>query len=98
MSQKKASDKTAVIQIERHDQDYTERYPLVYLALAFATQLGFAAGVRIDPAEPTWPTVYIELPTGQVSWHMPEYPHATDGHPPDEKYRRCREYAAIQGE
>ena len=81
-----------LIQIERHDQDYGVPYPLVFLALAYATQLGFAAGVRIDPAEPTWPTVYIELPTGQVSWHMPEHPTAWDGHDTTEKYRRVREY------
>jgi hypothetical protein len=43
--------------------------------------------------------VYIDLPTGQVSWHfhdshahlfadLPSYPKPWDGHDTDEKYRR----------
>lgn len=87
-----------LIQIERHDQDYDQRYPLVWLALAYATQLGFAAGVRIDSEVPDWPCVYIELPTGQVSWHMPAHGQEWDQHDTATKYARCREYAAIHGE
>ena len=50
--------------------------------------------------------VYIDLPTGQASWHyhdsqaylfdhLPEYQGVWDGHTTDEKYERI---AAIQGE
>lgn len=74
--------------ISKHDTDYPTRYRLVYEALALAVAAGLPAGVRIDPAEPGWPVVYIELPTGQVSWHMPEHEQAWDGHTTEEKYAR----------
>lgn len=79
-------------QIAEHDTDYDARYRLVFRALVLALAEDLKAGVRIDPAEPGWPVVYIELPTGQVSWHMPEHQTAWDGHDTDEKYRRVREY------
>jgi len=83
-------------QIEQHDTDYAARYPLVWQALHLALDAGLAAGVRIDPAEPEWPVVYINLPTGQVSWHMPQHPVAYDGHSTDEKYARVRAYVESQ--
>lgn len=83
-------------QIHQHDTDYVARYPLVYRALALALDIGHAAGVRIDPAEPDWPVVYIDLPTGQVSWHMPAFAIEYDGHTTDEKYQRIADYAASQ--
>ena len=79
-------------QIAEHDTDYDARYRLVFRALVLALAEGLEAGVRIDPNEPSWPVVYIELPTGQVSWHMPEHQTTWDGHDTDEKYRRVREY------
>lgn len=80
--------------IAKHDTDYDTRYRLVFDAVPIALRLGFAAGVRIDPGEPAWPVVYIELPTGQVSWHMPEHPVAWDRHDTDEKYRRIAAWVA----
>jgi hypothetical protein len=82
--------------IERNDSEYDLRYALVLRAMAVARDLGFAVGIRIDPADPEWPVVYIELPTGQVSWHMPQHPAPWDGHDTAEKYRRCREYALVR--
>jgi hypothetical protein len=82
-------------QIEQADTDYVARYPLVFRALSLALGAGYAAGVRIDPAEPEWPVVYIDLPTGQVSWHMPQYAAKFDGHTTAEKYRRVREFIAL---
>lgn len=77
---------------------YTERNQVV-AALARL----FPSGVRPAPdcdgeAEP-WHIVYINLPTGQASWHYPEsdahlfaglppYGGAWDGHATEEKYRR----------
>lgn len=80
--------------IVRHDTDYQTRYVLVFQAVPLALQCGYAAGIRIDPAEPEWPVVYIELPTGQVSWHMPQFDPAFDGHTTDEKFARIRAYLA----
>jgi hypothetical protein len=79
--------------IEKYDEHYAQRYALVLQALAAASSKGYAVGVRIDPTEPEWPVVYIELPTGQVSWHMPQHPVPWDGHDTAEKYRRCRAFA-----
>jgi hypothetical protein len=79
--------------IERHDEDYPVRYGYVLAAMALAETQGHSTGIRIDPAAPEWPVVYIELPTGQVSWHMPQHPVPWDGHDTAEKYRRCRAFA-----
>jgi hypothetical protein len=78
--------------IAAHDTDYDARYPAVWRALSLALDCGLAAGVRIDPAEPEWPVVYIELPTGQVSWHMPQHTTDWDEHGTDAKYERIRAY------
>lgn len=81
-----------LVSIQENDTQYHIRYGLVLMALGYAADLGLPAGIRIDPAEPEWPVVYIELPTGQVSWHMPQHPVPWDGHDTEEKYRRIREY------
>lgn len=81
-------------EIVEHDTDYVARYPLVFRVVPLALDCGYAAGIRLDPAEPEWPVVYIELPTGQVSWHMPRYANDFDGHTTDEKYARIRAYLA----
>ena len=78
--------------IEQHDTDYDARYTLVFEAVNAAIACGYKAGVRIDPAEPEWPVVYIELPTGQVSWHMPQHPVEFDGHTTEQKYQRCNQF------
>jgi hypothetical protein len=80
-------------EIEAHDDDYTVRNVMVLMAVAIAKSAGLEAGFRIDPAEPDWPVAYIELPTGQVSWHMPQHPREYDGHTTEEKYARCRAFA-----
>lgn len=82
-------------QIEEHDEDYDVRYPLVWQAVVLALACGYAAGVRIDLAQPKWPVVYIDLPTGQVSWHMPQYAKGFDGHTTEQKYRRVRDFLAL---
>lgn len=84
-------------QIEQHGTDYDARYPLVFRAVALALAAGYAAGIRIDQADPEWPVVYIELPTGSVSWHVPQHPVPWDGHTTEEKYRRIREFVGSVG-
>jgi len=76
---------------------YWERNQLV-LAL---TKL-YKSWSSIEPQEPEWLIIFIELPTGQVSWHVPkaEYdqyfshlpvePNVWDGHTTEEKYDRLR--------
>lgn len=85
------------------DQAYEERNKLV-AALARL----FPSGVRktaIEGWDPAWHgCVFIDLPTGQVSWHfhdreaslfdgLPPYEKPWDGHTTPEKYERV---AALQ--
>lgn len=79
-------------EIESHDTDYAERYGYVLHAMSWAHTAGLQTGIAIDPADPDWPVVYIELPTGQVSWHMPAHPEPYDGHSTVEKYQRSRAF------
>ena len=76
--------------------NYETRNRYVYEILAIAAIEGWPCGVRLDPAEPEWPVVYIDLPgAGQVSWHVPQYPEPWDGHTTAEKYERAAQYAAL---
>ncbi len=72
------------------------RYGLILKALALAWMCDYEAGIRIDPKEPEWPVAFIGLPTGQVSWHMPQYKTPYDGHTTEEKYRRIEEFAEVR--
>jgi len=80
--------------IEQFDQagEYEARNKHIYAALSVAVNLGFEAGIRLDPDEPEWPVVFIELPTGQVSWHVPQHQHSWDGHSNEEKSSRVSRY------
>ena len=81
-------------QIKLNDTNYGSRYVLVVKAMSEALLRGLNAGVRLDPQEPEWPVFYIDLPTGQVSWHMPQYGRAWDGHTTDQKYERIDEFCS----
>lgn len=75
-----------------YDADYERRYKCVLGAMDLAAQYGYKTGYRIDLAEPEWPVAFIELPTGQISWHMPQFPDAWDGHTTEQKFERIAEY------
>lgn len=90
--------KDTLAMIERCDQDYAPRYALVLMAVAMAVAAGLEAGFEADKAEPGWPVAYIELPTGQVAWHLPAHKTPWDGHSTAEKYERIRRYIAGEGE
>lgn len=75
---------------------YRERSHLVaHLAASFPSAIGYH-----DPNEPDWAVVIVDLPTGQVSWHVSPHdmdlfeqtPRAEintwDGHGTEEKYAR----------
>lgn len=82
----------ALESIEFHDTEYDIRWGYVLQALRHARRLGFPCGFRPDPKDPEWCVAFIELPTGQVSWHMPPHPNPWDGHTTEEKYARIRAY------
>ncbi len=81
------------------DSVYRERAHLVALLASM-----YPSGLDHDPAEPEYVVMIVELPTGQVSWHIaPEdtdlFPHvrglprkAWDGHTTEEKYERVDAY------
>jgi hypothetical protein len=92
---------TEVIFGDRLNAVYTGRNQLVAaLSKLFISHLG-----PVSDAEPGWGTaVYIQLPSGQVSWHISDeevetlFSHLSvdttvpwDGHTTDEKYQRLSE-------
>lgn len=92
------------------DAVYRERAHLV----AHLTALYPAALVASAPDAPEWAVVYVNLPTGQVSWRIAvrdlplfadievvaaDSPRATwPGHSTDEKYRRLAEATQVMRE
>lgn len=91
---------------DRVDFVYRERNRVV-AALAKHYPAGTARN-PIDGWEPEWfNVVYIDLPTGQVSWHfhdrdaplfafLPAYAGKWDGHNTKEKYRRVDALEVLQ--
>lgn len=71
---------------------YEARNRLLLRAVGAAAVAGISVGFRLDPKEPEWPVVYFELPTGQVSWHLPQHPKEWDGHDTLEKFERIRRW------
>lgn len=85
------------------DGAYLERNRCVALIARMALATGWRAGVArtaIEGWSADWHgCVYVDLPTGQCSWHfhdsqahlfagLPAYTGAWDGHDTPEKYRR----------
>lgn len=99
-------DRAEALEKER-DSAYRERAHLIALLAAM-----FPAAWTIDPdnidPDNAWPIVYIQLPTGQCSWHIAhedwtelfvnldlDYGGMTwDGHTTEQKYQRIRDYTA----
>lgn len=54
-------------------KEYDDRNWSVIRAVYLARLAGYQAGFRFDPDEPEWPVAFIELPTGQVSWHIAQH-------------------------
>lgn len=76
---------------------YDSRNRVVIAALGVAVELGYdcGLGVSTSPDDREYPVIaYIELPTGQVSWHLPAYPTPWDGHDGATKSARIAAYAA----
>ena len=80
---------------------YEERNKCIALSARMALKLGLNTGLmEADPQEDGWKyVVVIDLPSGQVSWHVPDadlgffdflepYRGTWDGHTTEEKYKR----------
>lgn len=99
---------------EQKDAAYVERNKCVALMARMAAVLGYPvyrAHTRIPGWDPDWCNcIFIELPTGQVSWHYHnderpmfiDFMMATgnpwDGHDTLEKYRRALAYQEHKGQ
>lgn len=82
---------------ESDECSYDVRNRRIWQALGLAADIGYPCGIRADPDEPDWPVVYIELPSGQVSWHMPIHEREWDRHDTVTKYRRIGRYMQTFG-
>jgi len=80
------------------DDAYFDRSQAVQGFARLAQNMDFRVGIKPDDE---WPILYIDLPTGQVSWHIkaeelvgdwPEYPDEWDGHDLDEKRARIARF------
>ena len=89
------------------DSVYQERNLCVALITRLAEMLGYRAGIKEHQGEEwedDWRNVlFIDLPTGQVSWHLhvselenfpglPRYLGEWDGHTTEEKYERVKKF------
>lgn len=90
---------------KQRDNAYDERNQLVaVLSKVFPAGI---AKTAIEGWEPEWHNcVYIDLPTGQASWHyhdrekhlfehLPPYTKSWDGHTTEEKYERLRRFQPL---
>jgi len=81
------------------EEAYLDRNLAVQVVAELALRLGFNAGIK--ERETAWPILYVDLPTGQVSWHIPsaelngyfpDYAGEWDGHGVEEKRVRLRKF------
>jgi hypothetical protein len=79
------------------DDAYFDRNQAAMALARVCGSYGFPFGVRADPNEPDWPVLFIDLPQGQVSWHLPKgelpgewptYDKPWDGHTLEQKRER----------
>ena len=80
------------------DEAYLDRNLCVQVMARMAQKLGYNVGIRENG---DWPILYIDLPTGQVSWHIsktdiagifPEYQKEWDNHDVETKRKRLMKY------
>lgn len=83
------------------DDAYFDRNQAVMALAKLAIQQGYKAGILTDPNEPDWPVLMIDLPTGQVGWHLPKheitgnwlnYDRDWDGHNLEQKRERMTKF------
>lgn len=95
MADKFAGLKRLLVAIQAADRNYDVRYGLILAAVSAAHETGLAAGYRFDADDTEWPVAFIELPTGQVSWHVPQHDRPWDGHTTQEKYARIQRFLQV---
>ena len=53
------------------DDAYYDRNQAAMLAARLAWMVGYFVGWKPNEDDPDWPILFIDLPAGQVSWHIP---------------------------
>ncbi|MGP6240421.1 hypothetical protein ACNF40_08470 [Cuniculiplasma sp. SKW4] len=80
------------------DEAYLDRNLCAQVIVRMAQKLGYATGIKENG---DWPILYVDLPSGQVSWHipkcellsdLPKYSKEWDGHDVAEKRKRIMEF------
>ncbi len=80
---------------------YYDRNQAVMVMAKLARQQGMKVGLRFDPDVPGWPVLMIDLPTGQVGYHLPkdevcgnwpDYDQDWDGHSLVDKRERIVDF------
>lgn len=78
------------------NEDYDRRETAILKAMDAAKSLGYKSGFGYDnkpeALEGLRLVAYIQLPTGQVSWHMREFSEEYDGHTTEQKFDRIAEF------
>ena len=81
------------------DEAYLDRNLAVQVMAKMAQELHYRVGVKDEKTD--WPILYVDLPTGQVSWHIPKkelmgdlpiYEGKWDGHDLETKRNRLKAY------
>lgn len=85
---------------------YTERARCAIAIARGCRRMGLRVGIAVDPKDPDWPVLFVDLPTGQCSWHLSPLSRRDlagdiqddptwiwDGHTTEEKYRRLDEWS-----
>ncbi len=84
------------------DEAYLDRNLAVQALAKMAEKFGYVVGIKDDPQ---WPILYINFPTGQVSWHIPRnemvcsfppYDGEWDGHDVEEKRKRLTRFVKVE--
>ncbi len=85
------------------DEAYLGRNLAVQVLAVMARHLGYNVGVKNWNVE--WPILYVDPPTGQVSWYIPkeeitayfrDYSGDWDGHSVNEKRNRLMRFLEAQ--
>ena len=85
------------------DEAYLDRNLAVQVMAKMAQELHYRVGVKDEKTD--WPILYVDLPTGQVSWHIPKkelmgdlpiYEGKWDGHDLGTKRNRLKAYMEVK--
>lgn len=57
--------------LDQMEECHEDRNLLAMLAGRLSLGVGYPSGLGVDPDEPEWPVLFIELPNGQISYHLP---------------------------